>query len=140
MSVDRMVRVNALLRRVVAEAMYRVMTEEGFDIASVTITGVDTSTTLRSARVRVSIREHVADRNAMLRLIRKHAPQIQDIVHREVILKYTPRLDFVLDDSIEKGDHVLDVIHKMEENGLLKEPEPAPPPEALPPDVRSDTT
>lgn len=138
MSVDRMVRVNALLRRVIAEAMYRVMTEEGFDIASVTITGVDTSTTLRTARVRVSIREHVADRQSMLRLIRKHAPQIQDIVHREVILKYTPKLDFVLDDSIEKGDHVLEVLHQMEEEGLLQEPEPPSLPEAPSPENESD--
>lgn len=135
MSVDRMVRVNALLRRVVAEAMYRVMTEEGFDIAAVTITGVDTSTTLRTARVRVSIREHVQDRQAMLKLIRKHAPQIQDIVHREVILKYTPKLDFVLDESIEKGDHVLEVIHKMEEEGLLNEEAGELPPVADEPSV-----
>lgn len=128
MSVDRMVRVNALLRRVVAEAMYRVITEEGFDIAAVTVTGVDTSTTLRSARVRVSIREHAGDRRAMLKLIRKHAAQIQDIVHREVVLKYTPKLDFVLDESIEKGDHVLEVIHQMEEEGLLREGPGSEPP------------
>ncbi len=138
MTVDRMVRVNALLHRVVAEAIYRVMTEEGFDLASVTITGVETSTTLRSARVRVSIREHAGTRDSMLKLIRKHAPQIQDIVHREVVLKYTPRLDFVLDESIERGDRVLNVIHQMEEQGLLSENDVSPAskkePEDTPPD------
>lgn len=129
MSVDRMIRVNALLRRVIAETLHRVMTERGFDIAAVTVTAVETSTTLRSARVYVSIREHQGERQAMLKLIRKHAPEIQDIVHREVVLKYTPRLEFVLDESIERGDRVLNVIHRMELEGLLHENtnKPTPP-------------
>lgn len=129
MSIDRMIRVNSLLRRVIAETLHRVMTERGFDIAAVTVTAVETSTTLRSARVYVSIREHQGERQAMLKLIRKHAPEIQDIVHREVVLKYTPRLDFVLDESIERGDRVLNVIHRMELEGLLHEDikKPTPP-------------
>lgn len=129
MSIDRMIRVNALLKRVVAETLHRVITEKGFDIAAVTVTAVDTSTTLRSARVYVSIREHQGERQAMLKLIQKHAPEIQKVVRREVVLKYTPRLDFVLDESIERGDRVLNVIHKMELEGLLHEDkkEPVPP-------------
>jgi len=123
-SVDRLVRVNELLKRVVAEALFRVMTDARFDLSSVTVTGVETSSDLRTARVRVSIRDHKGDRNAMLARIRGHSREIQQIVHKSVILKYTPRLHFELDESIEQGDHVLDVLSNMEREGLLDASEP----------------
>lgn len=140
MSVDRLVRVNELLKRVVAESVLRVMTEGGFDLSSVTVTGVETSSDLRTARVRVSIRGHEHERKAMLSRIRGHAREIQDIVHKSVVLKYTPKLHFALDESIEQGDHILDVLSRMEHDGLLAPADPAaePPRPANAPETPED--
>ena len=138
MSVDRLVRVNELLKRVVAEALFRVMTDRGFDLSSVTVTGVQTSSDLRTAKVRVSVREHHQDRGGMLARIRGHAREIQDIVHKSVILKYTPRLHFELDESIEQGDHVLSVLSTMEREGLLDAADAAQDPKT-PQDPSPDT-
>jgi len=118
MSVKRLVRVNELLKREIAEALYRVMTEQDFDFSAVTVTGVEASSDLRTARVRVSIRDHRDDRDVMLGLIRHHAKDIQRIIRKHVILKYTPKLHFHLDESIEQGDHVLQVLAEMEQKGV----------------------
>jgi ribosome-binding factor A len=36
-------------------------------------------------------------------------------VSREVILKYTPVLQFILDKSVSEGDRVLDLLRQMED-------------------------
>ncbi|MBP7831154.1 MAG: 30S ribosome-binding factor RbfA [Kiritimatiellae bacterium] len=121
MSHQRMVRVNELLKREVAAALFRVVNEAGFDLTAVTVTGVEVGSDLRTAVVRVSIRDHRGEREHMLQLLKKHRADIQEILHRHVILKYTPRLTFELDESIERGDRVLGILHQMENAGELGE-------------------
>lgn len=110
MSTDRMVRVNALLRREIAEALFRIMTESDFDLSAVSITHVVTSRNLRNARVLVSIRDHQDQRATMLKLLRRHRAEIQSRINKDLILKFTPCLTFELDTSIEQGDRVLDLL------------------------------
>ena len=116
MGTDRLKRVNELLKREVATALYRTMNEQGFDFSAVTVTHVITSTNLRHARVLVSIRDHANDRMKMLNIIRRHRNDIQKIVHHHVVLKYTPKLTFELDESIAEGDHILDLIAELEKD------------------------
>lgn len=113
MGIKRLVRVNELLKQEIASALYRVMNEEGFDLSAVTVTHVIAASDLRAARVLVSIRDHVQEREAMLKRLARHAPQIQALLHRNVALKYTPRLTFALDESIEQGDRVLQILSEM---------------------------
>jgi len=121
MSRQRMVRVNELLKREVAAALFRVINEAGFDLAAVSVTAVDVGSDLRTARVRVSIRDHQGERQRMLNLLRKHRGDIQERLHRNVILKYTPRLSFELDESIEQGDRILQILHSMESSGEIEQ-------------------
>ena len=53
MSVDRLVRVNELLKREIGLSLYRVITEGDFDLSAVTITKVTVSKDLAAARVLV---------------------------------------------------------------------------------------
>ena len=114
MSVDRLERVNALLRRAIGEALYKVFAGETIDLASVTVTHVETARNLRNATVSVSIFGHENERGLMLRKLAGKADELQSIINRELTLKYTPRLRFSLDGSIEKGDHVLDGLSKLD--------------------------
>jgi ribosome-binding factor A len=114
MSVKRLVRVNELIKQEVAAALYRVMNERGFDLSAVSVTHVFTSSDLRTARVLVSIRDHVKRRDAILNQIQHHSAAIQSFLSRHVILKYTPKLKFELDESVELGDRVLKIIADME--------------------------
>jgi ribosome-binding factor A len=40
-----------------------------------------------------------------------------------VVLKDTPRLRFVLDESVERGNRVLKILEELEASGPLNEPE-----------------
>ena len=122
MKVDRLTRVNEMLRREIAEALFGVIHEGEFDLSAVTITHVVTSRDLRTARVFVSIRDHVEERPRFLRLLDRHRQRIQSRINAHLVLKYTPRLTFELDSSVEKGDKVLGLLFQMEQSGLLEPP------------------
>jgi len=114
MSVDRITRVNELIKREIGMALFRVMTEQNFDLAAVTVTRVITSPTLRGTQVLVSIRGSEDERSGMLGMLRRHRGEIQKIIAANIKLKYTPRIDFQLDSSIEKGDRILHVLSDLE--------------------------
>jgi ribosome-binding factor A len=109
-----MTRVNELLKREIAGELYRVMNDRGFDLSAITVTRVDTSPNLRHARVYVSVRDHQGEREHMLRQVESHRAEIQQHLNKHTKLKYTPHLDFKLDESIEAGDKVLSIISQLE--------------------------
>jgi len=115
MSIDRITRVNELLKREIGDLLFRVMHANKFDLASVTITRVETSKDLREAHVHVSILGHEAERPRMLALLSQRRGEFQRRINKDVTLKYTPRLTFVLDTSVEEGDHVLAVLAQLEQ-------------------------
>jgi ribosome-binding factor A len=49
-----------------------------------------------------------------LQLLEKNRARIQGLVAKAVILKYTPRLRFVLDESVERGNRVLKILEELE--------------------------
>lgn len=107
MGVDRIERVNSLLKRVVGEAMFRVFQGEDVAPGTITVTGVNCAKDLRNATIRVSIfGDEEAHRHVIKRLARK-TQEFARIINREVRLKFTPQIRFVVDRSLERGDHVL---------------------------------
>ncbi len=113
MKVDRLTRVNELLRREIGGVLYRLLDPATFDLSAVTITRVITSSDLRSARVLVSIRGHEQDRDAMLARLQRLHGAIQEDIAEKVALKYTPVVHFVMDHSIEDGDRVLSILSRL---------------------------
>ena len=69
---------------------------------------------LRQARVLVSIRDHEEERDRMIAKLRRHRGEIQQHINRTLTLRYTPKLHFELDSSIEQGDRVLNLLLDME--------------------------
>ena len=124
MTTDRITRVNELLRREIGETLFQIMKEADFDLAAVTITRVETNRSLREARVMVSIRDHVDERARLLALLRRHRQEIQQRINRDLVLKYTPRLEFVLDTSVERGDHLLNLLAEIEKDDAKRKPAP----------------
>ena len=114
-SVDRLVRVNELLKRVLADLLETLgYNEEQGKIIS--ITRVDCASNLKTASVYVSIlgaKDEEEEARIVRRLIERKS-EIQSLMSKEVILKYTPVLHFVLDHSVADGDRVLDLLRHME--------------------------
>ena len=119
MSVQRLIRVNELIKRELGDAIFRVLNEPGVDVGGLTITRVDTSRDLSRARVWVSIREASA-RERTLAALRRRRGDLQSIINADLLLKRTPVLQFEFDPSIQEGDRIL---------ALLSELEPAQAPE-----------
>ena len=113
MSVDRLERVNSLLRRVVAESMFTVMQGDTVAPGRITVTGVSCGRDLRDATVRVSVFGDDALKATALQHLKHNARKFQAIINREVRMKFTPRLNFVLDLSLEKGDEVLAILNSL---------------------------
>ena len=113
MSVDRLERINSLLKRVIAEAMFSVMQGDSVQPGLITVTGVSCGKDLRDATVRVSVFGDDALKETAMQLLRHNAKRFQQIINREVKMKFTPRLTFQLDLSLEKGDEVLAIIDKL---------------------------
>ena len=113
MSVDRLERINSLLKRVIAEAMFSVRQGDSVQPGLITVTGVSCGKDLRDATVRVSVFGDDALKETAMQHLRHNAKRFQQIINREVKMKFTPRLTFQLDLSLEKGDEVLAIIDKL---------------------------
>ena len=114
MGTPRLVRVNELLKREIAEDIHRNFSLSDFDCAAITVTRVECAADLRDANVFVSIFGHENERNRMIAYLNRHRQEIIRMMVKRVKLKYTPRLHFVLDESIEGGDRILSMLAEME--------------------------
>lgn len=94
-------RVNEALREVIAAAIATDL--EDPRIGFVTVTGVDTSPDLRSARVHVSVLGDETDRERTLAGLASSHGLLQSAIAREMRLKRTPTLTFHYDDGPERG-------------------------------------
>jgi ribosome-binding factor A len=114
MTIDRLTRVNQLIKQEVAETLLRVVNDPGADLAAMTVTRVQTSSNLRQAKVFISVRGDAARQTTLMNLIQRHRKDVQAALASHVVLKYTPHLSFELDHSIEQGDRVLHLLSELE--------------------------
>ena len=113
MSVDRLERVNSLLKRVIGEAVFRVLQGDDVNPGVVTVTAVKCAKNLRNATVKVSVFGEPVEQNRVLGHLIRRTHEFERIVNSEVRLKFTPQLRFVIDHSLEKGDHVLALLDNL---------------------------
>ena len=113
MAVDRLERVNSLLRRVIAENMHHVMQGDTVAPGLFTVTEVACGKDLRDATVKVSVFGDDALKETALHHLAHNARRFQAIINREIKMKFTPRLTFQLDRSLEKGDEVLAILNSL---------------------------
>lgn len=116
MGTPRLVRVNELLKREIAEDLYRNYAGSDFEASAITVTRVECAPDLRDANVFVSIFGHEGEgeREGMIDYLNRHRQEIIRMMVKRVKLKYTPRLHFILDESLEGGDNILAMLDEME--------------------------
>ena len=101
MPTERMRRVNEVMREVIGSAITTEL--EDPRIGFVTVTSVETSPDLRSARVHVSVLGDDAERAATLAGLRSSHGVLQARIAREMRIKRTPTLSFHYDETPERG-------------------------------------
>ena len=101
-------RINELMREVLGGAITSELQDPR--IGFVTVTAVETSPDLRSARVFVSVLGDAAQRKATLSGLASAHGVLQSAIAREMRIKRTPTLSFHYDDSIERGARLSELL------------------------------
>ena len=79
-------------------------------IGFVTVTAVDTSTDLRHARVYVSVLGDPEERDKTLAGLQSSHGYLQGLIAHELRLKRTPTLEFVYDESVDRGMRISELL------------------------------
>jgi ribosome-binding factor A len=114
-------RVRELLKREIGEAIRREFHVN--DVGLITVNDVNVGGDLKSAVVFISILGNADQQKRGLQLLNEHRIRIQGLVGRSVVLKFTPTLKFVIDDSIVRGNRVLQIIEEIEKTLPAEETE-----------------
>jgi ribosome-binding factor A len=123
-------RVRELLKRAIGEAIRREFHVN--DVGVITVNDLDVGGDLRTAVVFISILGNDTQKKHGLQELEKNRIRIQALVGKSVVLKYTPTLKFVIDDSVTRGNRVLQILDELEKTSPPAGSGPSVPP------VRSD--
>jgi len=115
MTGDRMRRVDEAMREVLSDAI----TSEIKDprVGFITVTAVETSPDLRHARVFVSVLGEEKVRRRSLAGLESAHGYLQKRVAGELRLKHTPELQFLYDDSVDRGLRIQEILESRGEAG-----------------------
>ncbi|MGA1538976.1 MAG: 30S ribosome-binding factor RbfA [Chthoniobacterales bacterium] len=110
----RLARVAEILKRELSTIILREVPSDG---ALITVNAVDVSPDLRNATVHVGILGTAPQQKQVLERLEHQRALLQAEMAKRVILKFTPHLRFRLDESIERGSRVLDILEELDTEG-----------------------
>lgn len=117
----RLQRVQELLKRAIGEVIRR---EVPIDkVGVVTVNDVNVSSDLHSAAVFIGVIGKDYQKRDALALLNRDRKRLQTLVGREIVLKYTPQLKFLADDSVPRGDRVLKILDELEKADATATPD-----------------
>jgi ribosome-binding factor A len=108
----RLERVNEVIKRELSEIISREINLSAQTL--VTVHAVNVTPDLRQCHVFVSVIGKPDQKSRVLTELAGHRSMLQRELAKRVVLKYTPHLHFKLDDSIERGSRVLEIMQDLE--------------------------
>ena len=105
----RLLRVNEVVKRELSMIITRDMK---FEDVLVTVNSVDITPDLRNAHVFVSVLGK-GNHKAVILKLHENRVVLQGELTKNVVLKYTPHLTFHLDESIERGARVFQILEEI---------------------------
>ena len=118
-------RVRELLKRALGEAIRREFNVS--DVGLITVNDLDVAGDLKSAVVFISILGNAGQQKHGLEVLEQNRIRLQGLIAKAVVLKFTPTLKFIVDDSIVRGNRVLQILDELEktspsEGGTANQP------------------
>jgi ribosome-binding factor A len=111
----RIERINHLLRQEIADLLTREVKDATLTTSLISITEVETSPDLRSAKVYFSVYGDEAE----IQTARDHLKRASGFLHHtlkeRLDLRHTPHLEFVLDRSLARGDRIMRLMRTIEQ-------------------------
>ena len=90
----------------------------------VSIIRVDTTADLRYARVYISVLGDERQLSEVLKGLKSASGYLRREVGARVQLRYTPELQFVPDESIRRGAHIIDLLHQISQEDTDHDTDP----------------
>ncbi len=125
---NRPARVKELILRELGALVARELT---FSAKLVTVHAVDLSADFKHCHVHVGVLGDDKERRAAIGKLHENRPLLQHELSKRVILKFTPQLHFHLDEAIERGTKVMeimrqidDIVPAIEDDSRMDEEEP----------------
>ncbi len=112
MPTRRTVRVAEVLRKELSACMSHSLDLEGLLI---TISSVELPPDMRQAYIYVSTLNPELEQESALALLNRNRKEWQSSIGRRLGLKFTPQLIFRFDTAIERGDRVMEILTKLEQ-------------------------
>ena len=109
MASNRIGRINEEIQRELAEQIRFLKDPRVSQVGMVSIIRVDTTGDLRYARIYISVLDKNQEKDVM-RGLKSAAGYLRRELGRALQLRYTPELQFIADDSISQGAHILEVL------------------------------
>jgi ribosome-binding factor A len=109
----RLQRVNEVVKRELSELVSREV-NFGSEVL-VTITAVDITPNLKQCHVYVSVIGANYQKSDVIAELEGHRISLQRELSKRVVLKYTPHLHFKLDNSIERGSRIVEIIQDLDQ-------------------------
>lgn len=95
-------------------------------IEGVTVTYVEVSPDMRQAKVHVSIMGSDSQQKLCLHGLRSSAGYLQSRISDRIDTRYTPRLQFVIDEGVKKSLAISKMLHELlPDTNSAADPEPA---------------
>ena len=113
MASNRISRINEEIQRELSEQFRRLKDPRVSQTGMVSITRVDTTGDLRYARVYISVLDKSQEKD-VLKGLKSAAGFLRRELGRTLQLRYTPELQFLPDDSIQHGAHILEMLRDIE--------------------------
>jgi ribosome-binding factor A len=104
--------VRELLRRAIGEAIRREFNVS--DVGLITVNDIDVGGDLKTAVVFITILGNPEQQKHGLQVLEQNRIRLQSLVAKSVVLKYTPTLKFIVDDSIVRGNRVLQILDELD--------------------------
>ncbi len=104
---------SSLVRQTLGELLLSKLSDPRVDPACTSITGVEMSGDMLTARVQVSVMGTEAQQRKAIRALRHASGHIQELLGQRVRLRHTPVLQFVLDTEFKKTMETLRIIGKV---------------------------
>ena len=108
MASNRINRINEEIQKELS-SLFRTLKDPRVQGGMVTITHVDTTTDLRWCRVFVSVLDKTQEQD-VIKGLKSAAGYLRRELGAAIKLRYTPELQFIADDSIEQGAHILQML------------------------------
>ena len=121
MASNRIGRINEEIQREISAQIRRLKDPRVSGTGMVSVTRVDTTGDLRYSRIYISVLNKEQEKD-VLKGLKSASGFLRRELGSALRLRYTPELQFIADDSMEYGAHILELLHNVEAQEEQRKP------------------